>query len=110
VLWFAPEIYYYADRLMAGRHLVFVQGYQDLDQEQQLALAKVERYAPPIALANASLDSFTHQVYPRVVDYVHREYDVGGSLENDGERYTVLVRRDRRATGWYGDSKWPCYA
>jgi hypothetical protein len=110
VLWFAPEIYYYADRLMAGRHLVFVQGYQDLGLEQQLALAKVERYAPPIALANGSLDGFTHDVYPRVVDYVRREYDVGGSLENDGEHYTVLVRRDRPATSWYGESRWPCYA
>lgn len=110
VLWFAPEIYYYADRLMAGRHLVFVQGYQNLVLEQQLALAKVERYAPPIALANGSLDGFTHDIYPRVVDYVRREYDVGGSLENDGEHYTVLVRRDRPATSWYGESKWPCYA
>lgn len=110
VLWFAPEIYYYADRLMAGRHLVFVQGYQNLGLEQQLALAKVEHYAPPIALANGALDGFTHDVYPRVVDYVRREYDVGGSLENDGEHYTVLVRRDRRATSWYGESKWPCYA
>jgi hypothetical protein len=110
VLWFAPEIYYYSDRLMAGRHLVFVQGYQELGVEQQLALAKVERYAPPIALANGALDGFTHDVYPRVVDYVRREYDVVGSLENDGERYTVLGRRDRRATSWYGESKWPCYA
>jgi hypothetical protein len=110
VLWFAPEIYYYADRLMAGRHLVFVQGYQDLALEQQLSLAKVERYAPPIALANGALDGFTHDVYPRVVDYVRREYDVGGSLENDGERYMVFVRRDRPAISWYGESKWPCYA
>jgi hypothetical protein len=110
VLWFAPEIYYYADRLMAGRHLVFVQGYQFLGQEQRLALAKVERYAPPIALASGSLDGFTREVYPGVADYVHREYDVGGSFEDAGERYTVLARRDRRPTGWYGESKWPCYA
>jgi hypothetical protein len=110
VLWFAPEIYYYADRLMAPRHLVFVQGYQHLGDEQRLTLAKIERHSPPIVFANGDLDSFTREVYPGVVQYVHREYEVAGSMENDGQRYVILVKRGRAARGSYGDERWPCYA
>ncbi len=110
VLWFAPEIYYYADRLMAPRHLVFVPGYAQLGREQQMTLSKIERFSPPIAFANSGLDGFTKEVYPAVVEYVHREYDMAGSLEGEGERYVILARRDRPAVRSYGDEHWPCYA
>jgi hypothetical protein len=109
VLWFAPEIYYYADRLMAPRHVVFVPGYQQLSLEQRLTLAKIERHAPPVAFANGALDESTREVYPAVVDYVHRHYDVKGTLEDDGERYLILARRDRPAVRAYGEEGWPCY-
>lgn len=109
VLWFAPEIYYYADRLAAPRHLVFVPGYQALAHEQQLTVAKIERFSPPIVFANSSLDTNTRAIYPAVVDYVHREYDVAATMQEDGERYLILVRRDRRAAGRYGAEMWPCY-
>jgi len=109
VLWFAPEIYYYADRLMAARHLVFPPGYQRLVNEQRLALAKIERYAPPIALANSSLESNTRDVYPSIVDYVHRDYKVAATVQEDGERYLILTRHDRPAVSRWGDASWPCY-
>ena len=51
VLWFAPEIYYYAGRLAAQRHLVFVPGWAGLEHEQRMTLAMAERFSPPLAFA-----------------------------------------------------------
>jgi hypothetical protein len=109
VLWFEPELYYYADRLMAVRHLVFVPEWASLDEEQRLALDKITRFAPPIVLATSRLHTETRTVYPALVDYVEREYDVRGMLDNDGERYLVFARRGEPVVRSYGDEGWPCY-
>jgi hypothetical protein len=110
VLWFAPEIYYYADRLMASRHLFFESGYELLTNEQRLTNEKIKRFSPPLVFATARLDTFTSEKYPGVVEYVHRQYEPVGSVEDEGERYVILLRRDERAVGTYGDSQWPCLA
>jgi hypothetical protein len=109
VLWFAPEIYYYADRLMATRHVVFVPGFAAVAHEQRMTLAKIERFAPPVAFANSSLETSTREIYPAVVDYMHREYATAGTVAEDGERYVILVRRDEPVVRRYGDERWPCY-
>jgi hypothetical protein len=109
VLWFAPEIYYYADRLMATRHVVFVPGFAAVAHEQRMTLAKIERFAPPVAFANSSLETSTREIYPAVVDYVHREYATAGTVAEDGERYVILVRRDEPVVRHYGEERWPCY-
>jgi hypothetical protein len=108
VLWFAPEIYYYADRLMAARHLFYDSGYQNLEQEQQLTLAKIQRYAPPFVYATGGLDTYTRMLYPEVVDYVHREYEAIGALEDNGQRYQVFLRKDATVVRSYGEHEWPC--
>jgi hypothetical protein len=109
VLWFAPEIYYHAERLMASRHLVFIPGFAAADAEQRMALAKIVRYAPPLAFANSALDTATREIFPAVVDFVHDQYHVAAALEEDGERYLVLARRDERVIRSYGEQRWPCY-
>jgi hypothetical protein len=108
VLWFAPEIYYYADRTMASRHLFFESGYETLPNEQRLTVEKIARYAPPLVFATAQLDTFTREKYPGVVDYVHHHYEPVGSTEDEGERYLIFLRRDERVVGSYGDQQWPC--
>ncbi len=108
VLWFAPEIYYYADRLMASRHLFFESGYESLANEQRLTVEKIQRFSPPLVFATAKLDTFTSEKYPGVVEYVHRQYEPVGSVEDEGERYVILLRRDERVVGSYGESQWPC--
>jgi hypothetical protein len=108
VLWFAPEIYYHAERLMAARHLFYDSGYQDLAQEQQLTLAKIERHAPPLVYATGELDTYTRTLYPEVVDYVHREYELIGAIEDNGRRYQVFLRKDASVVRRFGEHEWPC--
>jgi hypothetical protein len=111
VLWFAPEIYYYGDRLMASRHAVFVTNWAALPHEQDATLRKIARYKPPIALARrAALEAYTREAFPRVVDYVNREYSVAATVDDyPGEQYLVLTRNDRTPLGEYGPRRWPCY-
>jgi hypothetical protein len=109
VLWPAPEIYYYSDRLMASRHLFFDAGYESLDVEERLTVEKIRRFAPPLALANGGLDTFTSRMYPGVVRYLHTEYEVARSLEEDGFQYLILVRRGEPVLGEYGEHGWPCF-
>jgi len=110
VLWFAPEIYYYADRLMASRHLFFESGYESLAHEQRLTVEKIDRFSPPLVFATGELDTFTRQKYPGVVEYIHDRYESVGSIESEGERYVILLRRNERVVRSYGDNQWPCLA
>ena len=110
VLWAAPEIYYYADQLMASRHLFFDAGYEKLPVEERLALEKIQRFSPPIVFATGSLEAFTREMYPGVVDYVGRTYEPVDSIEEEGVRYIILLKRNESVVRQYGEHHWPCMA
>jgi hypothetical protein len=107
VLWFAPEIYYYSDRLMAIRHLVFAPGLAS-PIEQRRTAEKFIRSSPPVVFAQSGVWTYTRTVFPELVADVERDYVQAGSLDDD-EGYLVLVRRDRTATGTWGPRAWPCF-
>jgi 4-amino-4-deoxy-L-arabinose transferase-like glycosyltransferase len=108
VLWFAPEIYYHADRLMAARHLVYEASYQGLAHEQALTLDKIQRYEPPMVFESGDLDTDVRAQFPALVDYVHREYSPAGALEDNGRRFRIFLRKTEAAAKSYGDQAWPC--
>ena len=93
---------------MASRHLFYESGYERLPPEQQRTLEKIQRVAPPVVLATGNLDTFTRQIYPAVVDYIHREYETAGTVNDDGQTYQVLLRRNEHVTRSYGEQQWPC--
>jgi hypothetical protein len=108
VLWFAPEIYYHADRLMAARHLVYEASYQSLAHEQQLTLDKIQRYEPPMVFESGDLDTGVRAQFPALADYVHREYTAAGVAEDNGRRFRIFLRKNEPALRSYGDHAWPC--
>lgn len=108
VLWAAPEIYYYSDQLMASRHLFFDAGYEKLPVEERLALEKIQRFSPPLVFATSELEAFTRQMYPGVVEYVGRTYDAVDSIEEEGVRYIILLKRNESVVRQYGEHHWPC--
>ena len=109
VLWAAPEIYYYSDQLMASRHLFFDAGYEKLPVEEHLALEKIQRFSPPVVFATGSLEAFTREMYPGVVDYVERAYEPVDSIEEEGVRYIILLKRNESVLRPYGEHHWPCF-
>lgn len=110
VLWFEPEIYFYSERLMAQRHLFFAPPWADLAGEQNMTIAKIKRFLPPLVLARRSaLDEYARATYPGVVDYVDREYRLATTIENEGEQYLIFAKRGRPELHKFGPQKWPCF-
>jgi hypothetical protein len=109
VLWFAPEIYYYADRLMGGRHLHFTPAFRTLPEEQQQELEKVRRTSPLLAFTSSEFEAATAAAFPAMMEYVRHDYAEVVSVEDDGTRYRVLARREARPSSRYGKDDWPCY-
>lgn len=105
VLWFAPEIYYHAGRLMAARHL-YDPGYELIQHERQRTFEKIQHFAPPFVYTRGGLD--TGDLYPEVVDYLRREYSAVGALEDNGYRYQVFLRNDASVVRRFGEHEWPC--
>ena len=67
VLWFAPEIYYYSNRLMAGRHVFFLPALRTLSDEQRMEMEKLERFPPQLAFARSPTDR-PPTAFPDLVD------------------------------------------
>ena len=109
VLWYAPEIYYESDRLMAGRHLYFFSTLANLETEQQLELEKVARFKPPIVLTN-SADTSAARAFPAFARQIERDYAAGAVLEDEGARYSILFRRDTLTQKVDTITGWPCYS
>jgi hypothetical protein len=110
VLWFEPEIYYYADRLFAQRHMIFVPEWTALDREQQMALDGVTRVRPPIVLARRERgDIGARASYPPIVAHVERDYRLAATPRNGGDEYLIFTRRDRPAVRTFEPEGWPCF-
>jgi hypothetical protein len=110
VLWFEPEIYYYGDRLMAQRHLVFAPTWAGLPHEQNMTMEKIRRFSPPLALARRSaLEGYARASYPGVVDYVEREYRLAATVVDEGEEYLIFANRSRPVLRRFGSGDWPCF-
>lgn len=110
VLWFEPEIYYFSERLMAQRHLIFAPVWATLAHEQSATLQKVQRFAPPIVLARESaLEEYARATYPGVIEYVESHYVVATTIDNENERYVIFTRKDREPVRGFGSQNWPCF-
>ena len=108
VLWFAPEIYYYSDRLMATRHAFFLEQFGDLPYEREMEMDKVRRSPPTIVFTRAKSERSVRKAFPQLMEWLARDYRVGGSVKDD-DPYFVLVRADRTPVREYGTDHWPCY-
>ena len=110
VLWFAPDLYYYADRPFAGRFGFYMEGYWASPLQQRLNIEALERSRPAIALMEDGRDVTDLYTFPLVLDFLAREYrEVGRVTSYDGNPIRVFVRGDRQPTGIYADRGWPCF-
>jgi hypothetical protein len=109
VLWYAPEIHYESDRLMAGRHLYFFTTFADDEREQQRELEKVLRFKPPIVLTSSLDAAAAQKAFPAAVRQVNSDYVTSAFFDADGARYSILTRMDRPASVTDTITGWPCY-
>ena len=109
VLWYAPEIHYEADRLMAGRHLYFFPTLASVTGEPQRELEKVSRFKPPIILADGANFVAAGRAFPSLVRYIESNYVTGAVFGGQGDRYSILIRRDSPPPARDTVTGWPCY-
>jgi hypothetical protein len=108
VLWFAPEIYYYSDRLMATRHAFFLSQFGNLPSERAMEIDKLRRWPPTIVFTRATAQRIIRQAFPQTIELLERDYHVAARVE-DADGYLILVRNDRASVHDYGTDRWPCY-
>ncbi len=108
VLWFAPEIYYYSDRLMATRHAFFLAELGNLSFERDMEIDKIRRWPPAVVFTRRGSEGAVRKEFPQVMDLLARDYHVAASVEDD-DPYLILVRADRTPAREYGADRWPCY-
>jgi hypothetical protein len=111
VTWFAPEIYFYAERRFAAGLAFFYRGFFSSPAEEEVALARLRAQHVPIVLAQAGQyeESFARE-HPRLAAHLADRYVVAGEIsDDDGQRYRVLA--DRRAVPVRAIPPWslPCY-
>jgi hypothetical protein len=111
VLWFAPDLYYFAERPFAGRFGFYLEGYWGSADELQANLEAIERDRPVIVLMESGRRSSDLYTYPRLLAYVDTAYHRIGDLSaNDGTSIHVLARNDRVPSSIDPNLGWPCYA
>jgi hypothetical protein len=110
VLWYAPEIHYESDRLMAGRHLYFFPTFARVEEEQRRELEKVTRFRPPVILTDSASSIAARKAFPALVRYIDGNYVTGAEFGGEGDRYSILIRRDSPPRTVDRTTGWPCYA
>ena len=62
----------------------------------------------PFVFATGELETYVARLYPEVVDYLNRDYNAIGAIEDNGRRYRVFLRKDASIVRSYGEHEWPC--
>jgi hypothetical protein len=79
-----------------------------LSDEQRMELEKLRRTSPPLAFARVS-DRSAGEAFPEMADLLAHDFTVEGSVDNAGERYLILARRDQVPVRSFDSHGWPCY-
>jgi hypothetical protein len=108
VLWFAPEIHYHADRLMAGRHLYYFAAFRTVEDEQRRELDKVMRTEPVMVLVSRNGYPAALAAFPGLESILAARYTSAVRFEEDGDAYSILLRKDSQPRSTDSVSGWPC--
>jgi len=108
--WQAPEYYVFARRgFGAGHPMTMAPHSFTTARDQDLMIARLEQHRVPLVLINESMRTEFAGAYPRVDEYLQRQYVPVGEFEIRGdETIAIAVRRGFKATNDYGEQRWPC--
>ena len=110
VLWFAPDLYYYADRPFGGRLGFYMEGYWTSPDHERANIAAIDRDRPLLAVVEAGREATDLYTYPQLLEYIDRHYSPIGELPSPGgNAIRVLARTDRQPVSIDAELGWPCY-
>jgi hypothetical protein len=111
--WFAPDVYFFAQRGFAGGAVAFFgQHWSESRFQARSVEILASQSAPVVILLNG--DKLFPQSYPILMQYLDEHYQNVGATnfddaQNGGGRYSLLVRRDRRADRVHPVTGLPCF-
>ena len=111
VTWFAPEVFYYAERGFAGGQTYLHGRWHASVSDQRLTLERMQRQSVPIILARRDRVEHFRRGFPLIYDYVQSRYRLVSESTFGGEPTEFLVFVDTRLdpVGEHPVLGLPCY-
>jgi hypothetical protein len=111
MLGYQPEVFFYADRRIAGGSIVFHANLGAAPQEQDLIVQRLQRERVPVALLPVDQAAEIERTYPRVKAYLDKRYEVAKeSGFGEGRPIRVLVDRNVAASHRDAELDLPCFS
>ena len=111
VTWFAPEVFFYAERLFAGGQVYLDPGgWHASPADQQLTVRRLRDERVPITLVSVEWEEAVSKRFPLVHEHLRQHYVTAARSTFGGEReYAVLVARSLPPLGVYEPLGLPCF-
>ncbi len=111
--WFAPDLYFYAQRGFAARTVALFGGHWSEPRFERRSVDALEQQSVPVVLTRTGDDRFEDD-YPNIAMYLRQHYELAGASDfGDPDAgtggYSVWVRRDRPPVRTYADTTLPCF-
>ena len=107
VTWFAPQIFFYAERAFAGGQVYLTANWHASPADQELTIERLDRQRVPIVLERADREYEVR--FPAVYKYVQSRYANAPMSAEGMKGFRVLVDRNITPTRTYEPLGLPCY-
>ncbi len=105
--WFAPDIYFYAERAFAGGQVYLIQRWHASPDDQRLTIERMEHQRVPIVFEKDDWDYENY--FPLVAAYIHDRYRMVPVEGDSIQGFRLLVDTHVTSTGVYEPLNAPCY-
>jgi hypothetical protein len=111
VAWFAPEVFFYSERLFAGGQVYLDPGgWHSSPTDQQLTVERLRRQRVPVTLVSAEWEAEVRARFPLVDSYVREHFATVARSKFGGTReYAVMAARGIPASRVYEPLGLPCF-
>ena len=99
VTWFAPEVFFFAERGFAGGMAVFLGNHWSSDADQRRTVEQLASQQVPLVIMQSASAGEMRATFPRVATYLDETFRPAGASSFDDPRvgadgYRVLIRKD----------------
>jgi hypothetical protein len=99
VTWFAPEVFFFAERGFAGGMAVFLGNHWSSDADQRRTVEQLASQQVPLVVMQSASAAEMRLTFPRIATYLDETFRPAGASSFDDPRvgadgYQVLIRKD----------------
>ena len=110
VTWFAPDVFYYAERGFAGGQTYLHSGWHASVADQRLTIERMQRQSVPIILGRRIDEEVVKREFPLVYDHIQTRYRLVAESTFGGERtFLVFVDAQLAPVAEHPGLGLPCY-